>query len=158
MAHRFAHLIPLGLLALMLLLVACAISPPAALPQPTSDGTPEPAPGLVVQGHARLNTEDGPGLAGVRIYRQYASYAGEVVATTDQDGTYQSDFAPIPGDEMVTIWAELEGYTFRPERYNWRHYHGYESRTLDFVAVPMSSDVLRWRRDSACAIMASVLR
>jgi hypothetical protein len=60
-----------------------------------------------------------------------------VIATTDRDGAYQSDFAPIPGDEMVTVWAELEGYTFEPEEYYWRHYYGRESRTLNFVAVPL---------------------
>ena len=83
----------------------------------------------------RVNAEGGPGLAGVKIYRGYASYPGVVVATTGQDGHYQSDFAPIPGDEMVTVRAELEGYTFEPEQCSWRHYYGYESRTLNFVAV-----------------------
>ncbi len=60
-----------------------------------------------------------------------------VIATTGRDGDYQSDFAPIPGDEMVTVWAELEGYAFEPEEYYWRHYYGRESRTLNFVAVPV---------------------
>jgi hypothetical protein len=72
----------------------------------------------------------------VTILRSYASYAGTEVATTGEDGTYASDFARIPGDEMVTVWAELEGYTFEPRSHSWRHYYGYEVRTLDFVATP----------------------
>jgi hypothetical protein len=69
------------------------------------------------------------------------------VATTDQDGYYQSDFKFIPGDEMVRVWAELGGYTFEPAdegltweagSYFWRHYYGAEERRLNFVARPAS--------------------
>jgi hypothetical protein len=95
----------------------------------------EPTPGLIIQGHVWLHHEDGPGWAGVDIYRRYASYPGIVVATTDADGFYQSGFAYIPGDEMVTVWADLDRYTFLPEQYYWRHYYGYEVRTLNFVAA-----------------------
>ena len=128
MARRFASWTLLGLLVLMLLSGACT--------GPTPTSTTRPATGLVIQGHVRLSAEEGLGLADVKIYRRYASYPGVLVATTDQDGYYQSDFAPIPGDEMVTVWAELEGYTFEPEQYYWRHYYGYESETLNFVAIP----------------------
>jgi hypothetical protein len=95
----------------------------------------EPTPGLVIQGHVWLRQEGGTGLAGVDIYRRYASYWGTVVATTGADGFYQSDFSYIPGDEMVTVWAELDGYTFEPELYFWRHYYGYRVETLDFIAT-----------------------
>ena len=98
--------------------------------------TPAPQPGLVIQGDVRLNNAAGSGLAGVRIYRSYASYPGSLVATTDQSGHYESEFAYIPGDEMVTVWAQKEGYTFDPQQYYWRHYYGYEVRTLDFYARP----------------------
>ena len=60
-----------------------------------------------------------------------------MVATTDQDGYFQADFVYIPGDEMVTVWAERPGFMFEPEFYSWRHYFGYEVTTLDFVAIPI---------------------
>ena len=93
-----------------------------------------PQPGLIIQGDVRLNDASGPGLPDVRIYRSYASYPGDVVATTDQAGHYETEFAYIPGDEMVTVRAEKEGYTFDPPQYYWRHYHGREVRTLNFIA------------------------
>ena len=129
MAHRFAPWTLLGLWVVALLSGACT--------GPTPTSTAQPAPGLVIQGHVWLNAEGGAGLPDVKIYRRYASYPGVLVATTDQDGYYQSDLAPIPGDEMVTAWAELEGYTIEPKQYYWRHYYGYESETLSFVAVPV---------------------
>jgi hypothetical protein len=129
MARRFASRAFLGLLALALSAGGCI--------DPTPTETGQPDAGLVVQGHVRLDAEGGAGLADVPIYRRYSAYPGVVIATTDRDGAYQSDFAPIPGDEMVTVWAELEGYTFEPEEYYWRHYYGRESRTLNFVAVPL---------------------
>lgn len=97
-------------------------------------GTREITPGLLINGHVTL--VDGSGLADVSIYRSYSAYPGELVATTDQDGFYQSDFAYIPGDENISIWAEREGYFFDPNIYYWRHYIGYEVRTLNFTALP----------------------
>ena len=94
--------------------------------------TPTPQPGLVVEGQVRR--EDGAALPNVSIYRSYASYEGSVIAITDQEGSYRSDHEHIPGDEMVTVWAKLDGYTFEPERESWRHYAGHEVRTLDFHA------------------------
>jgi hypothetical protein len=132
MARRFAPRVLLALLILMLL--------PGACTRPIPSRTAKPDAGVVVQGHVWLDAEEGAGLADVVIYRRYSAYPGVLVATTDQDGHYRSDFAPIPGDEMVTVWAELEGYTFEPEEYTWRHYYGSESRTLDFVAVPVQPD------------------
>jgi len=95
----------------------------------------ESTPGLIVQGHVWLDREGGAGLPGVDIYRSYASYPGTVVATTEADGFYRSDLSYIPGDEMVTVWAELGGYTFEPALYFWRHYVGLQVATLDFVAT-----------------------
>jgi len=97
--------------------------------------TPPPTPGtgLMLQGAVQLN---GVGLAGVRIYRSYAAYPGVLVATTGADGRYRADFMPIPGRETVTVWAELAGYTFNPANTSWLHEHSFESKTVDFTAVP----------------------
>ncbi len=111
---------------------------PTATPSATRTATPTPTqgPGLVVQGYVRLNDQSGPGLAGVTIYRRFASYPAVPVATTDASGYYQSAFQPIPGDETVTVWPEKDGYTFNPPQVQWRHYYGYSVRILDFAALP----------------------
>ena len=99
------------------------------------DSSPPGAqPGLVVRGRVRLT--DDSGLADVRLCRSFAAYPGETVAISDRNGFYQSEFVDIPGDEMVSVWPEAEGYRFEPRFYDWRHYHGYEVRLLDFVAIP----------------------
>lgn len=86
-----------------------------------------------MRGYAR-DAATGAGLANVKIYRRFASYAGVLIATTDATGYYQADFVSIPGDEMVTVWAELPDYVFTPQQYYWRHYYGYESVTPNFAA------------------------
>ena len=88
---------------------------------------------MVVRGHVTIN---GVGLAGVEIHQRFSAYPATLVAITDENGYYESDFIPIPGDEMVSIEPELAGYTFDPPYYYWRHYHGYDESTLDFTAVP----------------------
>ena len=130
-------------LVLLLVLSACAGVAPVR-PTPVATRVPptrQPAPqdnsatketGLILQGTVTL---DGSPLEGVKIYRSFASYEGEVVAVSGKDGTYRSEFMFIPGDEMVTVWAELEGYTFAPENIYWRHYYGYEESTLDFTGA-----------------------
>jgi hypothetical protein len=134
----------ISLVILLLLLSACAElpanqpTPMAPTVSPTGQSVLQettPSAGLVLQGNVTVN---GKPLAGVRIFRSYASYPGEVVATSGKDGTYRSEFMFIPGDEMVTVWAELEGYAFTPENVYWRHYHGYEERTLDFSVVKVT--------------------
>ena len=74
------------------------------------------------------------GLANVTIYRSFAGYPGVAVAVSDQEGRYESPFLAIPGDETVTVWAQLGGATFEPVQYNWRHYFGYKTYRLDFKA------------------------
>lgn len=99
---------------------------------------PSPStPGLVIHGRVRLS--DGTGLANVTICRNFASYSGAAIAVTDQTGYYEATFVGIPGDEMIGAWALLPGYAFEPQIVRWRHYHGYEERTLDFVASPSSA-------------------
>jgi hypothetical protein len=125
---------------LVFLLAACNL--PSATPpneDPTATLAPESqpvstnTPGLILRGHV---TSNGVGLAGVNIYRRFSAYPPELIATTDENGVYESDFIPIPGDEMVSVEAELEGYNFDPPYYYWRHYHSYEETTCDFVAIP----------------------
>jgi hypothetical protein len=142
-----------SLIALVLVIVsgcgATIASPSPTVSQPgtpsdlqTSDsiflplvvrGTPQP--GLILSGYIRL--KDGTPLAGVKILRSYASYQPELVATTDAAGFYQSAFAWIPGDEMVTVIPELAGYSFDPPQEYWRHYYGFEEKKLDFTASPI---------------------
>jgi len=74
--------------------------------------TPMTTPGLVIFGY--VHDKGGAGVGSVNIYRNYASYPGVLIAITDEDGYYQSDFYPIPGDEMVSIWAEGLGLTYEP--------------------------------------------
>ena len=127
------------LVLLVLLLLSCNLPTPTfPTPNPTLPPSPEPSPtpvdmpGLVVRGHVTLN---GAPLAGVKIYKRFSAYPHDLIATTDENGYYVSDFINIPGDEMVSIEAELAGYTFDPPYYYWRHYHGYEETTPDFVAI-----------------------
>lgn len=120
----------------LLLLIACNLPPltlPTATPSsPVASPTAVNMPGILVRGHVTIN---GVGLAGVNIYKRFSAYPRELIATTDKDGYYEAAFIPIPGDEMVSIEAELAGYTFDPPYYYWRHYHGYEETTPDFVAI-----------------------
>jgi hypothetical protein len=98
---------------------------------------PTAQPGLDIRGQVRLT--DGSGLANVRLCINFATNPGETVAITYQDGYYQSEHINIPGDERVSVWAELEGYTFLPKLYNWRYHRGHEVRMLDFVAHPTTA-------------------
>ena len=127
------------LVLLVLLSISCNIPVPIS---PTPELTPtlpvEPSPtsvnmpGLVVHGHVTMN---GVALSGVKIYKRFSAYPAELIATTNENGYYESDFINVSGDEMVSIQAELAGYTFDPPYYYWRHYHGYEITTCDFAAV-----------------------
>ena len=127
------------LVLLVLLSTSCNIPVPIS---PTPELTPtlpvEPSPtsvnmpGLVVHGHVTMN---GVALSGVKIYKRFSAYPAELIATTNENGYYESDFINVSGDEMVSIQAELAGYTFDPPNYYWRHYHGYEITTCDFAAV-----------------------
>jgi hypothetical protein len=122
--YRSVHLLP-------------SPTPPTTSQPGTAEGlpsftpTPMAAPGIVFFGYVR--DANGMGEDGVEIYRRYASYPGELVATTDLNGWYQSDFYPIPGDEMVTLYPFKTGITFDPEYYYWRHYYGYEGTQHDFL-------------------------
>lgn len=92
----------------------------------------ESTPGLIIYGE--VLDQSGAGVENVLIYRNYASYPGEVIATTDGSGRYESNFFAIPGDEMVGVWAEKSGFDFEPQYCRWRHYYGYERERCDFLA------------------------
>lgn len=102
---------------------------PTAIPTPMSLTE---TPGLLLRGSVHL--ADGVPLQGVIICQSFASYPGRRVASTDGGGDFAAEFVSIPGDEMVTIWPYLEGYSFAPAQVYWRHYHGLEERTLEFTA------------------------
>lgn len=90
-------------------------------------------PGIVFQGRV-LNGCDG--VPNVQIFQSFAVYEGNIIATTDNNGYYKSEFIYAPSDETVGVWAELEGYTFEPQNYFWRHYTrpGTSVYTLNFTA------------------------
>jgi hypothetical protein len=123
----------IGLLILLLLLGFAFVLSHGTVREDRVD-SPEvvATPGLLVYG--TVTNRSGAGVAGVNIFRSYASYSGIVIATTDADGDYQSDFYAIPGDEMVTVWAEGLGYEYKPEHYYWRHYYGFEQTNCSFLA------------------------
>ena len=108
---------------------------PSSSAQETS--TPQTSPGLVVYGTVR--NEGGAGISHVTIYRSYASYPGVEIAVTDSTGYFQSDFFAIPGDEMVSVWAEQAGLEFTPALCYWRHYYGYEMKSCNFEATTTKS-------------------
>jgi hypothetical protein len=115
-----------------------SLPPPSSIPPDAS----ERQPGIVVRGSVRL--ADGRGLAGVDVFLALASYGGRAVAVTDSDGTFQSPHQFIPGDEMIRVWGEKEGYVVQPAdesagqfEYYWRHSAGSEERELHFVARPV---------------------
>jgi hypothetical protein len=123
------------LFLILLMLLACnspRLVSPTITPAPVASPTVVNMPGIVVRGHVTIN---GAGLAGVNVYKRFSAYPRDLIATTDKDGYYESAFIPIPGDEMVSVEAELAGYTFDPPYHYWRHYYGYELTTLDFVAT-----------------------
>jgi len=105
---------------------------PTLTPSPKPSPTPSDNPGLVVRGQVTYN---GAGLAGVEIYRRFSAYPAVLIAVTDEDGYYESEFINIPGDEMVSIEAGMAGYTFDPPYHYWRHYHGYEITNCNFTAT-----------------------
>ena len=86
---------------------------------------------MVVRGRVTVN---GVGLPGVKIYKRFNAYPRDLIAITDENGYYLSEFIGIPGDEMTSIEVELVGYAFDPPYYYWRHYHGYVAYTRDFTA------------------------
>jgi hypothetical protein len=131
----------------LLLTLLCVLPLSACMPQdvpspavPTAATTVTrtltPTPGLILRG--RVHLQDGSGLGSVTICRNFASYPGVIAASTGADGTFQSDFTFIPGDEMVGVWPRAAGSTFEPAFVRWRHYYSFEDRVLDFIAVPTS--------------------
>lgn len=124
---------------LVLLLIACNFPVPTSpvptatlTPLPKSSPTPSDKTGMVVRGQVTFN---GIALPGVRIYKRFNAYPRDLIAITDENGYYESEFIGIHGDEMTSVEAELEGYVFDPPYHYWRHYHGYETTTRNFTAT-----------------------
>lgn len=90
--------------------------------------------GVRIYGHVSMS--DGTNLPNVKIFLGLAAYPGNVIATTDKSGDFQSDLKFIAGDENVTVWAELEGYFFEPSNYHWWNYYGFEEKMLSFSTMP----------------------
>jgi hypothetical protein len=97
---------------------------------------------LIVLGTVKL--ADGTPVEGVNIYVAFASYGGNVVAVTNSNGYYSSEYIYIYSDETVRVWAEAAGYSFKPAdgsavwtgtEFYWRHYFGFEESSLDFTAI-----------------------
>jgi hypothetical protein len=114
---------------------------PTAESTPTPTNTPPPLSGLVIFGSVQVDDTahdmSKEGLAGVNIYLAFASYPGRIVAVTDGEGRYQSDFIQIPVDETIRVWAIKDDYRFEPELEMWRFYAGhYQERQIDFLAYP----------------------
>lgn len=114
---------------------ATATSEPTATPTATA----AQISGLVVFGKVQVDDsapgQSRKGLAGVEIRLAFASYPGKVVAITDGEGSYISDFIAIPVDETIRIWAEKDGYRFEPSEEAWRFYVGYyQEREINFLA------------------------
>jgi len=114
------------------------LTPTSKPTQPTKN----PGPGLIVRGTVKL--ADGTSVEGVNIYVAFASYSGNVEAVTNSNGYYSSEYIYIPGDETIRVWAEAAGYSFKPadgsavwtgSEFYWRHYYGFEDRSLDFTAM-----------------------
>jgi hypothetical protein len=91
----------------------------------------EQEPGILIRGRVVTGCD---GLANVNIFQSFSAYPGELIATTDSNGYYKSEFIYVPFDEMVGVWAVRNGYSFEPENYFWRHYAGYREYTLNFSA------------------------
>jgi len=121
-------------LVIVLVLVGWYFSPSQRKSRDRLADTPVPqaTPGLFVYGTVR--DLSGAGVENAYIYRSYASYPGDLLAMTDAGGNYLSDFYSIPGDEMITIWANKTGLVFEPDKYYWRHYFGYEQVECNFLA------------------------
>ncbi len=91
----------------------------------------EQEPGIILRGRVVSGCD---GLPNVNIFQSFSAYPGKLIATTDSNGYYESEFIYVPFDEMVGVWAVRDGYSFEPENYFWRHYAGYREYTLNFSA------------------------
>jgi hypothetical protein len=92
--------------------------------------------GVVIQGRVSHNCEGTPK---VEIYLRVGDFPSEVIAITDNNGYFKSDLIKLPGDEILEVWAGVEGFTFEPEKSSWRHNARYGERTLNFTASGTST-------------------
>lgn len=119
---------------------------PTETSTPTLENTQPPTseiPGVQVSGTVTL--PNGDPIANAQIY--FAISAGPystLLATTNTQGQYEG-FIGIPHQEIVRVWAEMPGYTFKPGNANrawaggefgWQYYGGFESVNLSFIGTP----------------------
>jgi hypothetical protein len=121
----------------MLLLAACiGIKTPASTPTPLPPPAATATSGISIQGRVMLDSADGPGLADVRIYARggYGSTEGDarLLATTDAEGYYWNGNA-IP---LMIVWAELDGYVFEPQLWQYMGPDPSCTEACDFIALP----------------------
>jgi hypothetical protein len=145
-AHRKRKSAAFLLLGLGIWAFGCTFGTSTAPPESTPTADPwsgaTPPPGMILRGS--VNGPDGEGVAGVNIYLALASEEGTAVAETDSQGVFVSPHQPIPGDELVRVWGEKEGYLVQPVgfsadrfSYSWLHTAGFEERELTFAAWPL---------------------
>ena len=139
-AQRRTKVIILSTTALVVLVIVIALQTMAASPVSGADQPRSPAldpsatPGIEVEGEVRQANQ--VGVAGVDVYMGFACCGGNIIATTDPTGHYQSDFHYIPGDELIRVWAEKPVYVFSPTICYWQHYYSHEHSRCDFTIFP----------------------
>lgn len=150
-AHRQSRVLPLFTSILIVLISAmpfpahlnAAPYPPGNCVSPGQTPTahhPVAQPSLLMlSGHVYSGSTTGPGLRDVNILYRLAGYSGQLLATTNEDGSYRA--APIDTfghRETVTVWPEQDpDFMFSPACYTFVYYaHGDQAQTLDFIAFP----------------------
>jgi hypothetical protein len=97
-----------------------------------------------VQVRGTVTLPNGDPIPNAQIY--FALSAGPYstfLATTDSQGQYEG-FIGLPHQEIVRVWAELPGYTFKPGdanrawisgEFGWQYYGGFEFANLNFIGI-----------------------
>ena len=121
---------------------------PTPLATLAATATPQPD-GVTITGTVRLTgpdgAEPGPGLAGVRLYRDVGVYPDldAPSALSDARGHYAFAFLPLPPGPNQTVFLrpEKQGYVFLPG-WRWHEYggRGGERVALDFEARAIEGD------------------
>ena len=116
------------------------VTPPAFayLPFVYSGPTPTATPSIRIWGHVSL--EDGTGVGDIGIYVGVVcspSYGGSLVATTEPDGSYDTEIGcPEGHDETLRVYPVRDRYDFEPAWACWRTYGYCPDKYTDFTALP----------------------
>lgn len=110
----------------------------AYLPIVYCGATPTAKPSIRIWGHVSL--EDGTGVGDVGIYVGVATYSGSLVATTQPDGSYDTEIGcPEGHDETLRVYPVRDRYGFEPAVAYWRTYGYCPDKYTDFAALPTPS-------------------